>query len=282
MTADNSSQIAEWNGALGERWATMQQQMDALTAPFGEDALQAAAARQGERVIDIGCGCGDTSLALGRAVGPRGSVTGVDVSRVMLDVARRRAEAEAMAQVSFRECDASSADLPQGQDLLFSRFGVMFFAEPAPAFAHLRAALKPGGRLAFVCWQAAKDNPWASVPVMAGRKAANLPLPPPDPDAPGPFAFADEAKVRSILTQAGFRDAALTAHERPMHLGSTVRSAAEGSVRMGPVARVVREAGPDATPRIIDAIEAALRPHAAPDGSVALGARTWVVTAKAA
>lgn len=281
MTGDNSEQIAEWNGAVGDRWAEMQAELDALIAPFGEDGLKAAAARPGERVIDVGCGCGDTSLVLARTVGASGQVTGIDISKVMLDVARRRADEAGLTQLGFEQADASNAALPQGADLIFSRFGVMFFAAPVPAFAHMRRALKDRGRLAFVCWQAARDNPWASVPVIAGRQAVGLTQQSQDPHAPGPFAFADETRVRAILLEADFKDVEAEPGEHPMMLGSSARSAAEAAVRMGPVSRVVREAGPEAAPRIIDAIEKALAPLAARDGSVALPGRTWIVTAKA-
>jgi SAM-dependent methyltransferase len=281
MPADNSAQIAEWNGPLGERWATQQQEMDALTAPYGQDALNAAQARPGERALDVGCGCGASTLALGRAVGVHGAVVGADVSRAMLEIARRRAAEAGLSQVTFAEADTSSADLPKNLDLIFSRFGVMFFAEPVAAFAHMRRAMKGTGRLAFVCWRQARDNPWASVPVAAARQALMLQAPAGDPHAPGPFAFADNDRVSGILTQAGFRQIEIEAFEHLMPLGSNPRVAAEYATRSGPVARLVREASPENAPRIIDAVEQAIAPLAARDGSIALPGRTWVVTAKA-
>lgn len=281
MTPDNSAQIAEWNGPLGDRWATQQEEMDALTAPYGQDALTAAAARPGERVLDVGCGCGDTSLALGRSVGSGGAVTGADISRPMLEVARRRAAEAGLNHVRFAEADASSAGLPQNLDLIFSRFGVMFFADPPAAFAHMRSAMKPTGRLAFVCWRAARDNPWASVPVAAARQALKLEAPPADPYAPGPFAFADDSRLAGILEQAGFRDIQIDPFEHLMPLGSNPRMAAEYATRSGPVSRLVREAGPEKTPLIVEAVEKAITPLADRNGNIALPGRTWVVTARA-
>jgi SAM-dependent methyltransferase len=281
MAADNSAQIAEWNGPLGGRWATQQEEMDALTAPYGQDGLHAAAARPGERVLDVGCGCGASTLDLGRSVGLNGAAVGIDVSRIMLDVARRRAAEQGLSQVMFAEADASSAELPSGLDLIFSRFGVMFFADPVSAFAHMRRAMKGSGRLAFVCWRAAKDNPWASVPVAAARQALKLEAPPADPNAPGPFAFADDVRVRGILEGAGFRHVEFMPFEHLMPLGSDPRVAAEYATRSGPVARLVREAGPEKAPRIVEAVEKAITPLAARDGSISLPGRTWVVTAKA-
>ena len=204
MTAPNAAQIAEWNGEQGQRWVQLQQQMDRMIEPFGDAALQAAAPRPGERVLDIGCGCGSTTLALARAVGSSGQVLGVDVSQPMLAAAQRLAAAAPELSLRFVEADAATAALPHGQDLLFSRFGLMFFDQPAAALRHLRRALRPGGRCAFVCWRAPRDNPWAMAPLMAARKALGITPPPADPHAPGPFALADEQRLHGLLSEAGF------------------------------------------------------------------------------
>ena len=278
MAGDNASQIADWNGAVGERWAAEQARTDELIRAFGNAALAAAKPQTGEAVLDVGCGCGDTSLSLINAVGVTGKVVGVDVSSAMLGVARSRANDS--ENLTFIEADASRADLPGPFDLMFSRFGVMFFDDPSAAFTQLRKALKPGGRLAFVCWAAPQDNPWAALPAQTARRASGLNLPPADPTAPGPFAFADKDRVHGILSAAGFTNISFQLFEAPMYLGSSPRSAAEGAVRIGPASRVAREAGPERLPAIVDAVEAALAPHAAPDGAVALPGRTWIVTAE--
>lgn len=277
MAGDNASQVADWNGAVGEHWAAEQERTDRLIRAFGEAALAAAKPQPGEAVLDVGCGCGDTSLSLADAVGPSGRVLGVDVSGPMLAVARQRASGR--VNLTFEEADASKASLPGLFDLMFSRFGVMFFDDPPAAFTQLRKALRPGGRLAFVCWAMPMDNPWAALPAQTARKVSGLTLPPPDPIAPGPFAFADQDRVTGILAAAGFTAISHQPFEAPMYLGSSPRSAAEGAVRIGPASRVAREAGPDKLPAIVDAIEAALAPHAGADGAVSLPGRTWVVTA---
>ncbi|MDP3493960.1 MAG: class I SAM-dependent methyltransferase [Hyphomonadaceae bacterium] len=284
MAEANAKQIEDWNGTVGEHWAAEQEKNDRLIKAFGEAALRAAEARPGERVLDVGCGCGDTSLALAGMIGADGSVVGLDVSAPMLAVARRRAEG--LGNVAFVEGDASRVELTESEglgpfDLLYSRFGVMFFDDPAGAFGHMRQAMKPGGRVAFACWQAAKDNPWAMVPLLAAREASGLNLPPPDPHAPGPFAFADAARVAGILEGAGFGGVKAESFEAPMFLGASARSAAQGCIKLGPASRLAREAGKDKLPAIIDAIEGALAPLAAADGSVALPGRIWVVTARA-
>jgi SAM-dependent methyltransferase len=277
--ADNSAQIAEWNGAMGQRWATMQKDIDRIVVPFGDAALNAAAPQGGEKVVDIGCGCGSTSIELARRVGAGGAVLGVDVSRPMLEVARAEGAMHDLAHLEFQEADASEASLPPGRDLLFSRFGVMFFSEPTAAFSLMRKCLHPGGRCTFVCWRTPRDNPWAMAPLSAARAALGITPEPADPDAPGPFAFADEGRLRTILSGAGFDAIDVHRFDAALTIGATPRAAAEGCVQIGPVARLVREVGAQHTPVILDAIERALAPLAEPDGHVRLNGSTWIVSA---
>ncbi|TMG90957.1 MAG: methyltransferase domain-containing protein [Betaproteobacteria bacterium] len=268
MPADNSEQIAEWNGALGERWVAMRQEIDRLVVPFGNAALEAAAPQPGERAIDIGCGCGDTAIEIARMVGAAGAVLGIDVSQPMLAVARSRGALANCAHLTFRDGDASEAALPSNTDLLFSRFGVMFFS-----------SLRAGGRCVFVCWRTPRDNPWAMTPLSAARAAMGITPAPADPNAPGPFAFADEQRLRAILSGAGFGDVDVQRFDAAIALGGTPRSAAESVVQVGPVSRLVREVGAEHLPIILDAVEGALAPLAAPDGRVSLDGSTWIASA---
>jgi SAM-dependent methyltransferase len=279
MAADNSEQIAEWNGALGQRWVAMQREIDRIVVPFGDAALKVAAPQSGERVIDIGCGCGDTSIEIARIVGEAGTVLGIDVSQPMLEVARSRGALANCAHLAFREGDASEAGFPANTDLLFSRFGVMFFSQPSQAFSHLRKSLRTGGRCVFVCWRAPRDNAWAMTPLSAARTAMGVTPTPADPDAPGPFAFADDERLRTILSAAGFGAIDIQRFDAVLSLGATPRSAAEGTVQIGPVSRFVREVGAEHLAIILDAIERALAPLAAPDGHVSLNGSTWIVAA---
>ena len=279
MTTENAQQIADWNGPMGRQWAALQIDLDKVVAPFGAAALRAAAAQAGEKVIDIGCGCGDTSMELAQMVGSQGTVLGVDVSQPMLEVARGRAQREGHGHLGFLEADASRVELTAGQDLLYSRFGLMFFDHPEAAFAHLRKALRPGGRLAFACWRTPRDNPWAMAPLMAARKAMGATPAPTDPNAPGPFAFADEQRVRALLAGAGFSDIGLARFDAAITLGASPRAAAERAVSFGPAARFIKEAGSEHLKTIQDAIESSLAALAAPDGSVSLAGSTWIVTA---
>ena len=181
MNKDNLDQISDWNGAVGRQWAALQLDLDAMIKPFGDAALVVAAAKPGQGVIDIGCGCGDTSIALAREVGQLGSVLGIDVSLPMLEVARVRAATAQLPNLDFSHADASTAELPAGIDLLYSRFGVMFFNQLASALRHMRKALVSGGRIVFACWRTPRDNPWAMAPLVAARKVLNITPEPADP-----------------------------------------------------------------------------------------------------
>ncbi len=279
MSADNAEQIAEWNGPLGQRWAAMLRETDRIVAPFGDAALKVAAPQPGERVLDIGCGCGDTSIEIAQRVGAAGSVLGIDVSQPMLEVARSSGALANCAHLAFREGDASEVSLPADMDLLFSRFGVMFFSRPSAALGHLRESLRPGGRCVFVCWRAPRDNPWAMAPLSAAREAVGVTPTPADAEAPGPFAFADEQRLRRILSTAGFGDVDLERFDAVIFLGATSRSAAEFAVKIGPVSRLVREMGAEHLPVIVDAVERALAGVAASSGQVSLNGSTWIVSA---
>jgi SAM-dependent methyltransferase len=279
MSTDNTEQIAEWNGALGQVWVERHDELDRIVTPFGNAALKAAAVRPGERVIDIGCGCGDTSIEIARTVGAAGTVLGVDVSQPMLEVARAHGVKTQFKNLEFRCADASEATLPTAMDLLFSRFGVMFFGQPIPAFGHMRKSLRAGGRCVFVCWRTPRENPWAMAPLAAARAAMGVTPPAADPHAPGPFAFADDERLRAILTSAGFSAVNFDRFDASIDLGSTPRKAAERALSFGPASRFAREMGIEHLPTITGAVERAFASIAAPDGRVMLSGSTWIVSA---
>jgi len=276
LPTDNADQIAFWNGAGGEKWLRSTERLERGLTPLGQAAIDAAAPKAGERVLDIGCGAGPTSLKLAEIVGPSGEVQGVDVSQGLIGAAQQRAAGR--ANLHFTVADASAASFDRKFDLLFSRFGVMFFADPAAAFANLRRALKPGGRLAFVCWRAFKENGWAFVPFMAAVPH----LPPiarPEPNAPGPFAFADGERVQGILRQAGFADVAVRPFDTRMAGSNTLDEAVNFSSEVGPVSRVLAEAPEEKRQAAIGAIRETLKKY--DDGAgIALSAACWIVTAR--
>jgi SAM-dependent methyltransferase len=208
-------------------------------------------------------------------------VLGVDVSEPMLARARERADAEGLAHVRFAAGDAQTHAFAAGSaDALFSRFGVMFFVDPTAAFANLRTALQPDGRLAFVCWQEVFRNPWMMTMLMALASAVTLP-PPPAPDAPGPFSLGDPERVRRILAGAGFHDVALEPFEIDIVIGGggTLDETVEFALDLGPSAAALREGGPEVRPKVIAALREAMTPFATPRG-VAIGSSAWIVTAR--
>jgi SAM-dependent methyltransferase len=282
-SAANAEQVRYWNEVAGPRWVRFQERLDREIAGLGRLAIERAELAEGESVLDVGCGCGGTALELARRVGPRGRVLGVDISGPMLARARERAAAEGVAQLQLLQADAQTAALEAGAfDLLFSRFGVMFFADPVAAFANLRRALRPGGRLAFVCWQRLPDNPWMLVPI--GALARHLPLPPPPPPgAPGPFAFADAERVRGLLESAGFARVETHDVREPLSLGGgSLDDAVEFALEIGPAASALREAGagPELRAKIAAEVRDALAPFVGPGGSPSLPSAAWIFTAR--
>jgi SAM-dependent methyltransferase len=277
LPTDNADQIAFWNGAGGEKWLRSTERLERGLTPLGQAAIDTAKPKAGERVLDIGCGAGPTSQKLAQAVGGSGEVVGVDVSEPLIAAAKQRAAG--MSNLHFTVADASLEKFDAKFDLLFSRFGVMFFADPPSAFANLRRALKPGGRLAFVCWRAFKENGWAFIPFMAAVPH----LPPverPQPNAPGPFAFADGERVKGILEKAGFADVALKPLDINMASSNSLDEAVVFSSEIGPVSRILADASDEQRGKAVAAIRTTLQQRL--DGGVGLSlpAACWIVTAR--
>jgi len=278
MTASpaNAAQSNYWNKTAGLTWAAMQAQLDRQIEPLGARAMEGFAAQPGETVLDIGCGCGQTTLALAERVGGSGGVTGADISQPMLEVARARPAPAGGAKPRFVEIDAQTGDLGEGVfDGAFSRFGVMFFADPAAAFANIGRALKPRGRLTFVCWRPFAENLWMRAPAEAA--ASLLPaMAPPDPNAPGPYAFSDPVKVWDILAAAGFQAIEIRLFDAVIG-GGTLEEATALALRVGPLGVAMREHPHLAAP-VAKAVRAALAPHETPRG-VLMPAAVWIVRA---
>jgi SAM-dependent methyltransferase len=276
----NAPQIEYWNTAAGPRWVAASDFLDAQIGSLGLRAIDRAAPAPGEHVLDVGCGTGQTSVQLGERVAPSGSVLGIDISSVMLARAEARAREAKLEQVVFENADAQiQAFAPGERDLLFSRFGVMFFADPPAAFANLRGALRPGGRLTFMCWQELGRNPWMLETVGALAQHFALP-PPPEPGAPGPFSFADPERVTGILDAAGFEGVVCESLEESMTLGGgrPLEESVEFMLGVGPAAAVLREA-PEKRDVATAAIRQVLERHLTAEGVVMDGA-AWIVSAR--
>lgn len=274
------SQKEYWSGKVGSEWAAHADRIDAMLSPMTEHALQLAGFQAGEHVLDIGCGAGDTSLAIARAVQPGGSVTGVDLSPQMLAVAKARA-AEQKLFTEFMEADAGTMKLGRSFDAAFSRFGLMFFEQPAAAFAHLRRELRSGGRLTFVCWRTLEENTWATAPIEAVKPLLKQPAAPPDPDAPGPFALADRRKIERVLDEAGWRGVEITPWNGAISIGGggSLQDAVDFLLRIGPCARAIADQALDARQASQRLSEALAPLHS--DRGVGLAAACWVVRATA-
>ena len=215
-----ADQAAYWKGAGGKMWLGAYDRIQRGIQGFGEVTLEAANARPGERVLEIGCGTGGTTAELARGVGVGGHVLGVDISEPLIDSAR----AQGLVNASFEVGDATTFPFEaKSFDLAFSRFGVMFFGDPVAAFTNIRRALKPTGRLAFICWRTPPENPWAAVPMRAAQPF----LPPierPGPEEPGQYSFGDRARVERILGQAGFTGLSIEPVDLMLNQGKDIPS----------------------------------------------------------
>ena len=275
----NAAQIQFWNETAGQKWVTLQEAIVAQDRLFGLQAMDRAAVMPEERVLDVGCGCADTTFELARRVGTSGEVIGVDLSSIMLERAREMAEGLGLHQVRLIDADAQTYWFQaRSFDLLFSRFGIMFFQDPQAAFENLFQALRPGGRFAFVCWQEFKKNHWAIVPTEA--VARHIAIPPSVPDTPGPFTFARSERLDGILSKVGFQQIAFeeSIKDVPVGAGGGVDLAVDFLFQMGPAAAAIRQAAqPEKRGVLVDAMRAALAPYETPHG-VYMQAATWIVT----
>jgi len=268
-----------WNSTMGHSWVAQQAVISDVFTSVTSVSLDAAAAKAGEHVIDIGCGTGDTLLAFAGVVGPSGAVLGVDVSVPMLDFAKHRAAEATLSNAAFALADATSyAFEPRWADLVYSRFGVMFFDDPIRAFTNIRSGMKAGGRLVFVCFRTMPESPWFRVPIEAARPHVP-PQPPVNPLAPGMFSFASEERLRGILTGAGFRELALKATDVPIDGKDTEQSMAF-ITQAGPLPTLLENASGEQRIRATEAVRNALAANIGADGR-SLHVGLWLVSALA-
>ena len=271
-----SGETAAYWQVAGKRWVEHQAFLDRLFAPIGKAVIDAADPRAGERVLDVGCGAGATTFEAAWRTGPEGRANGVDVSADLIELARRRAGEQGLEGVGFQLADAQTEVFSPPFDAVVSRFGVMFFADPVAAFANLRRALKPDGRLAFACWRSPADNAIAQVAMTAAAPF----LPPiarPDKDAPGRFAFADPDRVRGILADSGWRAVAIAPLDDPAP--ASLDEVMTMSLRVGPLSAILAEQDAATRAAVHEAVARALEAHVE-DGVIAMNSACWLVTAK--
>lgn len=274
----DEEQRARWNGSDGEYWTAQQERLDRTLAPVSDALVRFAEPLTGSTIIDVGCGCGATTIEFARAAGASGRVIGLDLSEPMLAVAKERLRE--FPNVAFLAGDAASMPL-RGTDaeLMVSRFGVMFFGDPVAAFSNLRSGMAPSGRLRFACWRSVGENPWLQVPLHAVYEHAPR-LPKPEAEEPGPFAFADTERVTRILTGAGFTKPSFTALDIEVDLGAggTLEDAVRQSSEMGPAKRALEGQPEEIRAAAVEEIRKALTPFATPKG-VRLAGGVWLVAA---
>lgn len=271
----------DWSGPMGEKWNRYLQQFEGMIEPIGKATLELAAFKPGERVLDIGCGGGMTTLQIAQSIGPHGAVLGLDISPVLVATASARASKAGLGNVRFSCVDAATATLePAGYDVLFSRFGVMFFKDPNAAFRNLHRMLGKGARLVFCCWGPPPENPW--VARISELIARHISLPPPDPTAPGPFAFADQVRTRGMLEQAGFTQINFTPWRGAQLLGGPgldAEAAAAFSMEAFFVGEALQGQPDEIRAAVMADVKALYREHQTSRG-IELDAMAWLVTAQ--
>ena len=275
----NAAQDEAWNGDQGRHWVANAERQDQMLAEFATAVLRAARIGDGDTVLDVGCGAGATTLEAARRAGS-GSVLGADLSALMLAEATRRAERAGVANVRFQRADAQVYPFPAGAfDVALSRFGVMFFDDPPAAWGNIAHAVRPGGRLAFCCWQEAAASEFFSVP-----RAVVAPLVPPlapaGPEAPGPLSLASPDRVRSLLGGAGFGEIDVSPVTTTLRIGQDPEDAAAYIGGMGSVRALLAEASPEMRTAAHQALRETFAARAAGSDGVQLGAAVWLVTAR--
>ncbi len=278
----NEEQINYWNGEAGRRWAAEDERMARLLRPVTLALLDHLQPQAGIRAVDIGCGGGSQSVLLAERLGDGGRVQGVDISAPLLDVAKAKLAdvPAAYAAIEFLQADAAIHDFNPGSvDLVFSRFGVMFFDDPVAAFRNLREAMHETGRVGFCCWRSLRDNAWAWEPLQAALRHISPPEPS-EPHAPGPFALADPERCRDILQQAGFSNISLVPFSTEMVFGESagLRHNVEDLARIGPISRLLAEQTPAILSLILEDITESLAPYYK-DEALRLPGSVWFVTA---
>ena len=281
-TALNDEFTAFWNNVLVAKFERFREILQRGLSLHSEVPLRSLTLAPGARVLDVGCGWGDTAIELARLVGPTGYVLGLDCCDPFLESGRRDAKAAGLGNVKFVAADVQTYRFAPDYDFVFSRFGMMFFGNPVAAMRNIRTAMKPGARLMFIVWRSLADNAWMRVP----KEIALEHLPPPGENAqtcgPGPFSMANPEVVTAQLKAAGFVDAKFERVDGPVRIGSSADEAVAFQLALGPAGEIVREAGPLAEsrrPEIESALKIALGRHLH-DGAVVMQSSSWTITAR--
>lgn len=283
VAPDNAEATEAWSGPLFDLFVKYRDLTVAGLGAHGEVAMSCNPPRPGDRVLDIGCGFGDTTQRLAELVGPAGSALGVDVSAPFIETARKEADATGAANVAFHLADVQTLELPQEFDYAFSRMGIMFFANPVAALRNVRAALVPGGRFTAVVWRRKDDNEWVRRAEEVVDDYLDHPEQTEEPTCgPGPFSMANADTVTEQLKIAGFEEIALQRCDLPMKVGKDLDQAVEFGMALGPAGEILRLWGDrvdEIRPEIAAKIRHAIADFDGPDGVYA-PASTWIITAR--
>lgn len=273
-----------WNETLAPKFVKYRHIMEGGLSRHSDVVMPLLDVRPGDRVLDVGCGFGDTAMALGRRVGTKGAVLGVDCCDAFLDLARSRPERMFLPNVRFENRDAETYLGDAEYDYVFARFGAMFFANPVAGLRTMRKALKPGGRMAHIVWRKREDNPW----VFDARDVVRKFLPPPGPDAqtcgPGPFSMADEATTRAQMEAAGFTDIAFRRIDAKVNVGRDIEDAVCFQLAIGPAGETYREAGALGEARraeIVLALSELFEGVIEREGGLWMDSSSWLISARA-
>ena len=284
VAPENEEATQAWSGVLFDRFVEFRELITAGLGEFGEVAMRLHPPRSGDRALDIGCGFGDTTQALGRLVGPEGRATGVDVSEPFIEAASAEVRQAGADNVDFMAGDAQVMDLPGPFDYVFSRMGVMFFANPVAALRNIREAMSQGGQFCAVVWRRKLDNDWVHRAEQVVDRYLEEPEDSEEPTCgPGPFSMANADTVSHQLLIAGFEGPTFTRCDVPIKLGTDLDEAVAMNMALGPAAEVIRLSGEEAErirPQLEREIRAALADFQRPDG-VYGPASTWIITARA-
>ena len=281
MSEVNKNQKDFWSGKGGDIWVERQNAMDTMLSPLGEAALNKLNFNEEENVLDIGCGCGHTTLNIAKRIRPSGNVTGLDISEPMLKRAKESAVEMSITNTSFKCVDVQTEDLgDQIYSAAFSRFGVMFFEDSIAAFKNINKSLISGGYLSFVCWQSPAVNPWQSLFIQEVKKFLDLPSPP--PRSPGPFAFMESEYVSSILEESKFQDITIEGHEAEVNMfsGRSLSDSVKDYISINPVVtQMLKESSENQIAEIVNSGIEAFSPYYSEKGLIFPSA-TWLVTAR--
>ena len=280
MEDKNIKQRQFWSGAGGDVWVNKQREMDIMLNPLGDRVIERLDLKSDSKIIDIGCGCGATTLEIAKKI-TQGEILGVDISEPMLDKATETAKEMSLSNISFEVKDVQMDVMPQNYfDIAFSRFGVMFFEDPFEAFKNIHSSLKEDGLLSFVCWQNASLNPWQSLSIQVIKEFLDLPAP--APKSPGPFAFEDKTYLEDILRESGFKGLEILDNQEDiiMFSGKSIREACEDYLTINPVVtEMLKNSKPELTEEILEALVIKFSNFHQNDGLLFPSA-TWIVSAK--